>query len=179
VDNFELIHDRYARAIFEIAEENDELDTVMRELEVFGYEWVFDGEFRKLMAHPLMSKKDRKDIFRKLSDQAVFSKSVLYLLEVLVDNKREDMIHGIFLRFRDLYEIKKGRIRVIVETATEINKAKKKELTDVLRKKFNREVDLDLRQNKDLIGGFYVRCDDYLYDASVKKKLDKLKEVLR
>ncbi|MEA3328634.1 MAG: ATP synthase F1 subunit delta [Candidatus Omnitrophota bacterium] len=178
MDNLELLHDRYATALFLMAEERNTLDKVMEELEILSEEWLEVGELRHFMLHPLITRDEKKRVIEKLLGERKFSNTVLDFLSLLVDSKRENLIHGVYLRYRDLYEAKKNKIRIEVESASLLTADEKFLLMDVLTLKFREEIHLKLRENSSLIGGLYVRYRDNIYDDSVRGKLRKLEEIL-
>ena len=116
MDNLEILHERYANALFLVAEEGGNLDRVMEGLEILNEQWLEDGEFRRFMLHPLVTNDEKKRVIEKLAGNNRFSKTILDFLRLLIDNKRESLIHGVYLGYRDLYEAEKNKIRVEVES---------------------------------------------------------------
>jgi F-type H+-transporting ATPase subunit delta len=178
VDNLELLHDRYANALFLVAEEDGNLDGVMKELNFLSEEWLNNEEFRRFLLHSLITDDEKKRVFEKLAYKRRFSKTTLNFLRLLVDNKKESLIHGVYLSYRDCYEARKNKIRIQVESACLLTEDEKFLLMDILTLKFREETQLELKENPDLIGGLYVRYRDTIYDGSIKGKLRRLGEGL-
>ena len=178
MDNLEVLHDRYANALFLTAEEEDNLDQVMQELEVLNEHWLEAGEFRRFILHPLVANDEKKRVIEKLAGNNRFSKTILDFLKLLIDNKRESLIHGVYLGYRDLYEAEKNKIRVKVEIPRPLTEEESFLLSDVLTLKFREEIQLELEENSELIAGLYLRYRDNIYDSSLKGKWKKLEEAL-
>ncbi|MEA3560180.1 MAG: ATP synthase F1 subunit delta [Candidatus Omnitrophota bacterium] len=178
MDNLEMLHDRYAEALFLLASEHGNLDEVMEELGVLGGQWLENEEFRRFMLHSLITRDDKKRVLETLASEKGFSDTILNFLKLLIDNKRENLIHGVYLRYRDLYEAREHKIRMQVESACPLTKEERFLLMDVLTLKFREEIQLELKENPGLIGGLYLRYRDNIYDNSIRGKLKKLEEIL-
>jgi F-type H+-transporting ATPase subunit delta len=178
VDNFELLYDRYARALFHYAQEEKLLDSVMHELMLCDQAWVADTVLRKFFTHPLITKDEKKLIAKALAKKGIFSELMVRLFEVLIDNKRELLIHGICKRFRELYELSRHTTQVHLETAQPLSSRQTKALQNVLSERLQSTVALEVRQKKELLSGFSLRYRDMLYDASLRGQLRQLREVI-
>ena len=177
-DNLELLHDRYARALFLCAEEDKTVDRAMEELMILSTEWLEDRKFVLFLTHPLISPDEKKTVIEKLLRRKRCCKTILNFLKVLIDNHRENLIHAVFLRYRDLYNQFKGRIRVYVETPRLFTKEEKYFLKDILTLKFKEEISVEVKENPDLIGGIFMKLEDRIYDYSVRSHLNNLKKIL-
>jgi len=177
-DKSELLHDRYARALFEYAREENFTDKVMEELEILNLEWLEDEDFDKFLIHPLISADEKKFAITLLAQKKKFCMGTLNFLYVLIDNGRENLIHAVFLRYRDLYDELKKQARVYVETPVLLEKDDKLFLMDALTRKFGKKINVEVRKNPALISGLSVRYKDRLYDYSAKGQLERLGEIL-
>jgi len=175
-DNLELLHDRYARALFERAEESASTDKVMEELEILSEECAENKNFVCFLTHALITAPEKKKVVEEIARRNKYDRTILDFLKVLIDNKRENLIHAIFLRYRDLYDQHKKRIRVYIETAKLLTKDEKHSIMDTLALKFREKVDVEVMENPELIGGMTVQYKDKIYDYSVKTQLHRLKE---
>ena len=65
---------------------------------------------------------------------------------------------------------------VKITTATAINDAVKQQLATKIAAGFEgKTVELETAMNADLIGGFVIEMDDKLYDASIRKELNDIR----
>jgi len=177
-DKFELLHDRYARALFEYAVEENSVDKVMEELEILSLEWMEDEEFDKFLIHPLISADEKKDVITLLFRKKRFCTTTLDFLNILIDNDRENLIHVVFLRYRDLYDEDKKQARVYVEVPVSIKKEDKMFLINELTHRFGKKINVEIERKPDLISGLLVRYKDRIYDYSGKGQLERLGEIL-
>lgn len=182
-DNLEILHDRYARALFECAEADGAADKVMEELEVLNAEWLQDREFNRFLTHALIAPHERKTVIEKLMRKKGCSDTTINFLKVLIDNRREELIHAVFLRYRDLYEESKNEIRFYVEIPRPFTREERGFLEEALKSKFlaragRGEINLDVKENPDLLSGIFIRYKDRIYDCSIRSQLNSLKRGL-
>lgn len=64
----------------------------------------------------------------------------------------------------------------MVTTANGIDDATRKKVMEIVKGSSNSEVVLEEKINKEIIGGFILRVGDKQVDASIARKLNKLKQ---
>jgi F-type H+-transporting ATPase subunit delta len=69
-------------------------------------------------------------------------------------------------------------VDVELSTAFELNQEVVNKITQALKTRLNREVNLQTRVDKYLIGGAVIRAGDTVIDSSVRGKLTKLAEAM-
>lgn len=176
--SLELLHDRYARALFDCAEQDGIESRVMGEIEMLSAEWLVDKKFDEFLIHPLIEPSEKKGVIEELAKREKLHRTTLDFLKVLIDNKRENLLHAVFLRYKDLYNKLKKRITVQIETARHFTEKEKKHIVATLKRKFRKDIDLEIRENPSLISGVSLQCGDRIYDYSVKNQLERLKDDL-
>ena len=67
----------------------------------------------------------------------------------------------------------------VVTTANGIDEATRKQILDLVKGTGNKDVVLEEKINKDIIGGFIIRIGDKQIDASIARKLNNLKRDLK
>lgn len=177
-DNLELLHDRYAKALFEMAKEKNEIDEAMQEIDFLNEEYFADEDFRKFLSNPLITAEEKGRVLDELTIEKVLSKTITNFLKVLIKNKRPDILHGVFIRYRDLYDAQKGLLWIGVETAIELSERQKEDLSASLRKIFQKKLKLKYNSNPLLLGGIRLNFDGKIYDSSVLGKLESLEGIL-
>jgi len=181
-DESELLHDRYARALYLNAEERGVADKVLGELEALSAEWLADRAFVTFLTHPLITPDEKKSVIEKLLKAKRCCGTMIDFLKVLIDNGREDLLHAVFLRYRDIYEESMRSLRVYVEAPVKVGRREKALLTKALRSKFSArkagKINMEIKENPGLIGGLFVKYQDRIYDFSAKGHLDNLKKAI-
>ena len=177
-DNLEVLHDRYATALYEIAEQENSTDRVMQEFEVLSELWLCDSNFRTFLTHPFITYQEKKAVIEEIAKERRCCDTILNFLRLIIDNNRGGLIHGIFLRYRDIYELKQNKIRVVVETPKSLSADENSKLKKTLKAKFKKDIFLEEYINPKIIAGLHVRYRDRIFDNSIRSNLNKLREAM-
>ena len=100
-------------------------------------------------------------------------------LEFVTEKKREDKIFLIALKYQEMYRKEKHLIRANVTTAAELNDNALGRIRDYVRQTFNCEVEMHVKVDPALIGGFTLDIEHNRMDASIAGRLDKLTKELQ
>ena len=100
-------------------------------------------------------------------------------LKILVEKDRISEIKLIYLDFKNLYFDFKGILNVLVVSVNPLSEEIKEKLKNKLSKKYNKEVILSEKTDKNIIGGLVLYANGKMIDLSVKKDLDSLKRQLK
>ena len=153
---------RYAEALLSIAKEKG-LNTEFRNYIKEVVNAFNDNlEIISILSSSFISKEEKKDIISKVFSTCPYI-DIVSLAMLIIDNRREKYLLPILYVY-------------VVE------KLSKKQLEDIqsaISKKLNKEVFLYQKIDESLIGGIKVVISDYVFDASIKHKLDSLKNTLQ
>ena len=106
------------------------------------------------------------------------SSVVSNFLQVLAEHKRLALLPSVANLFADYKAERERRIGVSITSAFEVNSETSDRLSDALKNKLERDVDVEVLVDKDLIGGVIVRAGDIVIDASIRGRLAKLAEAM-
>jgi F-type H+-transporting ATPase subunit delta len=170
-----LLARRYALAIFAFALENNEIDRLSADMKMIGNVMSENTELQHLMVSPVVSNVRKKIILRKIFEDHIH-KLTLTFLDILVRKGREREIREIAIQFDKIYLDYKKITRVELTTATAIEPATQQRMMSSFEDKTHNTLQLEEQVDPDIIGGFVLKFDDYLYDASIRKTLSKLRK---
>ncbi|MGB5325022.1 MAG: F0F1 ATP synthase subunit delta [Pseudomonadales bacterium] len=100
-------------------------------------------------------------------------------LQVLAKNNRLALLPAIAEQFAEYRAEREKRIAVNIVSAFDVDARTSDQLSQSLRKKLDRDVDVTVEVNKALIGGVVIRAGDIVIDSSIKGRLAKLAEALQ
>ena len=69
-------------------------------------------------------------------------------------------------------------LAVKVQSARELSESQIERVSGALRRRYGKEISLEIDLNKDLIGGAVITAGDIVIDGSIRGKLNKLRESL-
>ncbi len=178
MDDKFLIAEKYAQGLFSYARENNLVDQVMEDLFILKEAIAHVPEFLYWLSVPIIQKEEK---FRFVSDvvQALkISSAVEWFLMVVIDKKRVEFLPWMIEKFRFFYNIYHHRVDVKIVTVRNLTDSERQLFLHVWGGYLNRWINLVEEVDPDLIGGIKVYFEGSLYDASIKKRLELLKEEL-
>ena len=167
---------RYAEAAFQLAERDDALDAWATGLEAAAAA-VTDEAVARFIDNPAVPLPDRLAILEKaISGRA--PDGVLNIAKILATRRASDRLSGIASEFRRLLNQRRGIVEALVTSAAPLSADEVSAVRDKVARLTDRTVDLRTAVDDALIGGLTVRIGDTLYDASVRGRLERLRESL-
>lgn len=175
--NDSLITVRYAKALYQLAEEENKQEIVKKDVEMLLNTINNSKEFSNFLENPLIKGSAKRSIITNLF-QGKTDELVLSFLQLLIDKKREYYLKNICLYTIHLHKQKMGIQDAVITTATDISTAHRKEIFEYITRKFKVNIDLKEKTDPEIIGGFILRIEDKQINASLQSQLMKLKREL-
>jgi len=109
-------------------------------------------------------------LFRSVSDE------ILDFILFILKKNREDLLTMIIKRFLELRDERLGIVDAKVLSTIGFSDEQKKKLQQKLEEVIKKKIRITFKEDKNLIGGFIIKVNDTVYDASIKHQLELLKE---
>lgn len=167
---------RYAKALFQSAEEKKQLDAVYQDMELVSHTCKMD-DFRDMLMMPSLKVSQKIKMVNSIFQEHL-SEFSMSLINLVIENKREAYLEGIVRNFNALYRKSQGIRSASLVTASPVDDASMKAIRALIKKAYDAEVELNAVVDEDVIGGFVLTIEDQQYDASVANSLKKLKKQL-
>ena len=106
------------------------------------------------------------------------TESTKRFVRVLAENQRLDLIPEIRATFEELLAEERKTLAVEVTTAVELTPEEVKAFDDALTRKYQREINLTIKVDPEIVGGALIRAGDTVLDGTVRGKLEKLQTSL-
>ena len=174
-----LIESSYGDALFELALEQNELDSVAEQVDVLAQSFAENPELLKLLTHPKISKEEKISVIENIF-KGRFSDDIVGFLVIITEKDRGAEIENILSYFMaKVREYKKiGVARVV--SAVELTKEQKSRVEKKLLQQTSYEsFEVDYSVDESLIGGLVIRIGDRVVDSSIRTKLDNMAKSLR
>lgn len=174
-----LIEGTYGQALFELAIEKNELDSIAAQVTVLVQTFAENPELQKLLNHPKISKEEKISVIETVF-KGRFSDDIVGFLVIIVEKDRGAEIEGILNYFQSkVREYKKiGVARVT--SAVELSADQKQRVEQKLLQQTSYEsFEVDYKVDASLIGGMVIRIGDRVVDSSIRTKLDNMTKNLR
>ena len=166
----------YARAAFGFARERDALDAFSGML-ALAAGFVEHPRVQALLGDPRLTRARRAEMVSTLGGEG-FDEPMRRLLDALAERDRLGVLPGIRAQFERLRADHEQRLSAEVVSARELNDAQQARIRAALEKRTNRQVELALKIDEQLLGGAVVRAGDRVLDASLQRRLQQLAQTL-
>ncbi len=178
MDDKFLIAEKYAQALFSYARDHALIEEVMSDLVVLREVARIAPEFLRWMAVPIVPLDKKFELIQEITQAFGFNKITGSFLRILTEKKRIKFLPEIIERFRILYNTFHHRIDVRLVSARPLSESERQLFLHIWGLYLKRWINLVEEVDEELLGGIKVYFRGYLYDASLRKRLELLKEEL-
>jgi F-type H+-transporting ATPase subunit delta len=164
----------YAEALFDVAKEKGNLDTVVEQLGQFADALDSDRELQVFFFSPYFSSAEKSEgLERALSGAET---ELVNFLELLIEKHRMPAIFRIRREFEELWKRENRRIDVTVTSAVELDPEVVGKIGEEIEKQTGQKVELASRVDEEILGGIVLQVGNMVLDASIRSRLEKLRK---
>ena len=171
--------DRYAAALYALAEDNNALDAVVSDIDGLGRLIDASADFRRLLGSPLIDVNVARQAALAVLEQEGFGKLVRDLVGVVANNRRLNHLREIVQAFGALVAERRGIVTAHVASAHPLNDVQRHQLRARLIEAGFGNVNIHESLQPELLGGLVVRVGARLYDTSLKSRLQRLQYAMK
>ncbi len=173
--DFTIISQRYAKALFELALEMKILDRVNQDMLLVKSVTVENPEFKRLLISPIIPPGKKSQIIKGIFEKHLEKLSFRFL-QLVVKKEREAYLRNIAESFISMYKKFNNILPVKLTTAQPIDDEIRREMLILLKDATHKKIELEEKVEENLIGGFVLNLEDSQYDASLRKKISRLRK---
>jgi F-type H+-transporting ATPase subunit delta len=166
---------RYAQAMYEAVPAEVGAEALLADLRDLQASLDGSRDLRSFFTSPVIPQAQKRDTVNALFDGRLRPYTVEALL-FLVDKGREHQLLEILAAIFELDRDRKGIQSMTVSTSLELDAAQRGSVTSAITALVRKPVDASFRADDSLLGGIVVRVGDTVYDGSVKRQLQLLRE---
>jgi ATP synthase F1 delta subunit len=170
----EEVAEVYARALFEVAIERDQLDEIRDELGQFADALHDDRQLAVFFFSPYFSTEEKKNGLERAVSGA--EPAFMNFLEALIERHRMPVIFRIRTRFDEMWENEHRLLPVEVTSAVALDEETVRSIGDRVGEQTGRTVELSSRVDPDILGGIVLRVGNFVLDASIRNRLNQLRK---
>ena len=181
MSDFETASRPYARAIFELATSENNLQDWGDSLQVAAVV-ASDADMQAMFELPSMLASEQRDLFISVMSVVQgapeLSADFQNLIALLAENNRLAVLPSIAVSFETLKREAEGKIEVQVRTARKLSASQQDAMAKSLAKKLGKKISVTTEIDESLIAGAIIQAGDMVIDGSAKGRLNKLTTVL-
>jgi F-type H+-transporting ATPase subunit delta len=164
----------YAEALFQLAEERSEVEQVYGELRDLERLYDASKELSAFLCSPQVDQAEKKRLIERTLKPHLSPLTFHFLLTV-VEKNREVLIPYMAEEFKEILDRINRRIDVDIRTAVSLPDDIVARLVGTLSRLLGKEVIPHVETDPNILGGFIVRVEDRILDASLLGKLEGLR----
>ncbi|MFA6021883.1 MAG: F0F1 ATP synthase subunit delta [Rhodospirillales bacterium] len=174
-----VIADRYATALFQLAEGQDALDQVAGDLKSLKVMIHESADLQRLLDSPALKRAEQGQAMAALADAAQFHGLTKNFLGLVASQRRLHAIYGMVEAFLGFLAKKRGEVSAKVTSAAALSQGQLDALVSALKATYGGQVAVDVAVDPSLLGGMVVKVGSRMVDSSLKTKLQHLKLAMK
>lgn len=163
----------YARSLFEVASEQNKLDTVKEQLGQFADALHDNRDLAVFFFSPYFSTEEKKNGLNRTVEGA--DPVITNFLEALIERHRMPVIFRIRTDFDVLYDRTNKLLPVLVTSAVELDPETVASLGKRIGEQTGNEIELTSKVDPEILGGIVLRVGNFILDASIRTRLEQLR----
>jgi F-type H+-transporting ATPase subunit delta len=171
--------ERYATALYSLADDEHALDAVVEQMDGLGRLIDSSSDLRRLLDSPLIDLHTSQKAARAVLVEQGFGKIVQDFVGVVIANRRQNALRTIVRAFAALVADKRGVIVAHIQSAHPLSDVQEQQLRARLIEAGYGNVDFQKTVDPSLLGGLVVRIGARLFDSSLKSRLQRLQYAMK
>jgi len=166
---------RYAEALMMAGEDQKALEKVSKDFEMLERLLKDSRELQIFLKSPVIKSDKKQAVLREMFGKKVNALTMSFL-QLLTEKGREDLLSEIVVQFFRLRDEQLGIVNVDIKAATDLTRSQHEQIQKKFETMTRKKVRLGFSIDKVLRGGFVARVGDTMFDGSVKRQLELLRE---
>ena len=165
---------RYAKALYGAAAGAKAVDAVASDLAALREALDKDHEIMTWLKYPLLNAHTRKAVATLIADKLGAHDVTRKFLVLVASMGRLAYLVEILAAWRVTKHEHDNVVDAVLSTAVPLSATEQKKLKDSLEKQLKKTLDIRIRQDESLLGGFVLQVGSMRFDASLHNRLKRL-----
>ncbi|MGO9753467.1 MAG: ATP synthase F1 subunit delta [Solirubrobacteraceae bacterium] len=163
----------YARSLFEVATERQQLDLVKAQVDQFAEALKGNRDLRIFFFSPYFATEEKKAGLRRTVTGA--EPILMNFLEALIERHRMPAIFRIQARYQELWDHANKLLPVQVTSAVPLDEATVRSVGQRIGQQTGNKIELSSTVDPEILGGIVLRVGNFILDASIRNRLNQLR----
>lgn len=170
-----MIAQRYATAIYEIAKENNKQDEIREILNLLTEKYNEDENFRNFLSNPIVTTEEKEKFLKKAF--SFINPESFNIINYLVSKDRMNYISLIRDNYVSFLYKEESKLPVVAIFTKELSEVQKEKLIKKLEKKYGKKIVLNLEIDESIIGGGIIKVGNDVINGSIKHQIEDMKRI--
>lgn len=169
-----VVANRYADALFQLADENNNAETLITELAVVKDAFQANKKLIQILNHPKISESDKMNMIDEVFGEC--RKDIIHTIKLLVTRHRIENIIEIINQVTEIYNEANGIAVANVYSVRELTETERENIANSLKQQLKKkEVKLNNKIDPSVLGGLKIRVGNTIYDGTISGKLNQMR----
>ena len=168
---------RYARALFNIALQQDILQSVEDDLTGVCAVVAHSKDLKRFVTSPSRTREDKLKLLERVFSDRVTALT-MHAVRLLLKRRREHLLEDVKAHYIQLRREHDRTVFVLVESARELDQAQRQGIIDKVATKTKRKVESKFEVDQRLLGGAKITFDNFVLDGTARGYLDRMRNRL-
>jgi F-type H+-transporting ATPase subunit delta len=173
-----VVADRYARALAEVVAASGDYRRVLQELQDLASVYRESLELQEVFASPAVALPQKMKVLEAMAQRLGESPVTLNFLRVLLANYRMPLLEEAVEAYRKIANDRLGIVQVNLSSASDLSEAERESVAVRFRELTGKQVEIEFRIDRELLGGILAQIGSTVYDGSVRGNLARIREQL-
>lgn len=165
---------RYAAALFDLADEQKQLDTVADDLRTLAGQVAETSDLERLISSPVLDRVEQGSAMDAIMKASGASDLTVKFIGLIALNRRLFALNDMIVAFLAELARRRGEATAEVTAARALSDAQIKDLTDSLQSALGGKVTVEHTVDPELIGGMIVKVGSRMVDTTLQTQLTKM-----
>ncbi len=170
---------RYAAALFDLAKEENALDSVEKDLVDLAGAIDQSEDLTNLISNPLFSRDDQQKAIMSLLQKAGAHAFISNVAGLMASNGRLFALPAMISSFRKLAAEARGEVSAEAISAVALDEEQIRRLRSEIEASVGKAINLETKTDESLLGGLIVKVGSRMVDTSLRTKLTQLKMAMK
>ncbi len=176
MDKSPILAEKYAKALFDYAVEHNCLEEVDAQFGLMDKAFALLPGALEALALPVVSQEEKFSLIDEAAKASSMDVGFSNFIKLLIEKKRIELFSDIYRKFRVFYNIHHHKMDVVVVSASPLSEEERQLFLHIWGSYLGMFLDVKEEVDEDLIDGIKVYYKGYCYDASLKRRLELLRE---
>ena len=135
-------------------------------------------EIKNFINDPTKNLNIQNNVISVLSKKMNFSKNLKSFLFLLIEKRRIFFLVKILNTFLKLCSKKRGELKATLVSSKELSMTDLEKISQELSDTMSSTLKIELKVDKELIGGFKLQLGSFMIDTTIKNKLKKYEQLM-
>ncbi len=170
---------RYAQALFAAATEKQQTEEVAKQLDVLAEALQASPDFQRIFHHLQLTPAQKQKVLAPILEQLLGGELMGNFMTLMFRKRREAEFYNIREAYQAILRAAKGEVIAGITVTRELSQDEQTQLVTTVKQLTGaRSVDINVVVDKSILGGLIIRVGDRVYDGSLVRRLQALKQQL-